>query len=172
VTQLLRRGRRACLAAALAITLLAALAAGPALAAAKPNINFAQLQAQFMCVVCHEPLNVAQSPEAFSESDELRTYIHRGLTVPEIKTRMVQQFGPQVLGKPPAHGFNLLVYVVPPAVIVIGLVTIAVTLPKWRRRTRERAAAEAEAAQSAGTATPGISAADAQRLDEDLARNL
>jgi cytochrome c-type biogenesis protein CcmH len=149
--------------------LLACTTAAPALAA-PAKINFEQLQAQFMCVVCHEPLNVAQSPEAFSESSELRTYIHEGLGVSEIKKRMVQQYGAQVLGKPPAHGFNLLVYVVPPAVIVIGLVTIALTLPKWRRRTRERTAAEAQA-RAAGTGTT-ISAADAQRLDEDLARNL
>lgn len=161
-----RQALRRVTATALAAVLLATVTATPALAAAT-NINFEQLQAQFMCVVCHEPLNVAQSPEAFEESGTLRGLIRHGDSVAEIKQKMVEAYGPQVLGKPPAHGFNVLIYVVPPAVIVIGLVTIAVTLPKWRRRTRERAIAEAQGADS----LPSISAADAQRLDDDLARN-
>ena len=161
-----RQALRQAAATALAAVLLATVVATPALAAT--NINFEQLQAQFMCVVCHEPLNVAQSPEAFEESGTLRGLIRQGDSVAEIKQKMVEAYGPQVLGKPPAHGFNVLVYVVPPAVIVIGLATIAVTLPRWRRRTRERAAAEARD----GNGAPSISAADAQRLDDDLARNL
>jgi cytochrome c-type biogenesis protein CcmH/NrfF len=163
----LRALRRGTAAAAVATAVLIG-AAAPALAATGPS--FEQLQPQFMCVVCHEPLNVAQSPEAFEESGTLRGLIRQGDTVAEIKTKMVQAYGPQVLAKPPAHGFNLLVYVVPPAVIVLGLITIAVTLPRWRRRTRERAAAEAHTRATAPAQT--ISAAEAKRLDDDLARNL
>jgi cytochrome c-type biogenesis protein CcmH/NrfF len=68
-----------------------------------------------------------------------------------------------VLGKPPAHGFNLLVYILPPALLAIGAATLAVTLPRWRRRTRTAASDQA-------AAVPELSAADARRLDEDLAR--
>ena len=67
-----------------------------------------------------------------------------------------------MLGKPPAHGFNLTVYVLPPAIVVIGVGILALTLPRWRRR--------AKAAKAAGPdAPPKPAAADAERLDEDLA---
>ena len=68
-----------------------------------------------------------------------------------------------MLGKPPAHGFNLTVYVLPPAIVLIGLGILAYALPRWRRRSR--------AARSAASANapPAPTAADAERLDEDLA---
>jgi cytochrome c-type biogenesis protein CcmH len=165
MTTRLWRARRRLTAVAI-VAALAGSAATPALAASK--INFPTLQAQFMCVLCHEPLNVAQSPEAYGESATLRGLIRQGLTVAEIKQRMVAVYGEQVLGKPPTHGFSLLVYVIPPVVIVGGALIVAFTLPQWRRRTQERAAAEAAAPDT----TPKISADESKRLDDELARNL
>ena len=71
------------------------------------------------------------------------------------------QYGESVLGKPPAHGFNLVVYVLPPVLVAIALITLVVTLPKWRRRAREAAPLAAGAA---------LSPDDTRRLDEELAR--
>jgi hypothetical protein len=45
---------------------------------------------------------------------------------------------------------------------------VAVTLPRWRRRTRRAAALASAAPHPAG---PAFSAADARRLDEDLKRD-
>ena len=120
-----------------------------------------------MCVVCHEPLAVAQSPEAFQERDYIRGLINQGKSRREIENDLVQQYGPAVLSKPPARGFNLLVYVIPPVAVIVGIAAVAVTLPRWRRRTRQ-AAALAEAGPHA--AGPAFSPADARRLDEDLKR--
>jgi cytochrome c-type biogenesis protein CcmH/NrfF len=69
-----------------------------------------------------------------------------------------------VLGKPPAHGFNLTVYVLPPAILVAGGLLLIFVLPRWRARSREAAAARPLAASR------GLDAADARRLQEDLAR--
>jgi cytochrome c-type biogenesis protein CcmH/NrfF len=66
-----------------------------------------------------------------------------------------------VLGKPPAHGFNLTVYILPPALVLVGLATLAFALPRWRRRTRAASAASPPS-------QPAPSAADARRLEEDL----
>ncbi len=95
-----------------------------------------------MCVACHEPLAVAQSPEAFSERAYIRTLIAQGMTKQQIEKQLVVQYGPSMLAKPPAHGFNLLIYVLPPVALIIAIVTLAITIPKWRRRSR---AAESEA---------------------------
>jgi cytochrome c-type biogenesis protein CcmH len=133
-------------------------------AAAKGTVSFTQVQNDVMCVACHEPLAVAQSPEAFSERAYIRQLIAQGMTKAQIERELVAQYGEAVLAKPPARGFNLLIYILPPAVLLIGLATLACTLPKWRRSSR-RAAAEAALAPP-----PPMDADDARRLREDLAR--
>ena len=139
-----------------------------ALAAGATRASFTQVEDGLMCVVCHEPLNVASSPEAFQERDYVRRLIVQGKSRREIDNDMVQQYGPAVLAKPPAHGFNLLVYIIPPAAVILGIITVAMTLPRWRRRTRQAAALAAAEPLPAG---PAFSAADARRLDEDLQRD-
>jgi cytochrome c-type biogenesis protein CcmH len=140
-----------------------------ATASAVNRASFTQIESEVMCVVCHEPLAVAQSPEAFQERDYIRGLVNQGKTRREIENDLVQQYGPAVLAKPPAHGFNLLVYIIPPVVIIIGIATLAITLPRWRRRTRQNAAIAAAGPHPAG---PAFSAADARRLDEDLQREI
>jgi cytochrome c-type biogenesis protein CcmH len=158
-----RRWRALCGALALGLTLAAAL--GPATLAAAPRASFTQIESDVMCVVCHEPLAVAQSPQAFSERQYIRTLIAQGETRRQIEHDLVEQYGPSVLALPPAHGFNLLVYVIPPVLLAMGIAVVAVTLPRWRRRSR---LAAAESLPSAADLAP----ADAHRLDEDLARHL
>ena len=116
-----------------------------------------------MCVVCHEPLGVAQSPEAFQERDYIRQLIAQGKTRKEIENDLVQQYGPAVLSRPPANGVNLLVYIIPPVVVILGIVIVAIFIPRWRRRARE-------ADSSATPDTAPLDAADAKRLNEDLGR--
>jgi cytochrome c-type biogenesis protein CcmH len=117
-----------------------------------------------MCVVCHEPLAVAQSPEAFQERDYIRQLIAQGKTRTQIEDDLVTQYGPAVLARPPAHGVNALIYIVPPLVLILGLVTLAVFVPRWRRRARQSEAEQPERAAAA------LDPADAQRLNEDLGR--
>jgi cytochrome c-type biogenesis protein CcmH len=157
---------RRCLAAALVGLLLAVLVLPPA-AAANTRASFTQIEDEVMCVVCHEPLAVAQSPEAFQERDYIRGLIVQGKSRREIENDLVQQYGPAVLAKPPAHGFNLLVYVLPPVAVVLGVVALAITLPRWRRRTRQ-----ASAAAAAASPQPAMSAQDTRRLNDDLARDI
>jgi cytochrome c-type biogenesis protein CcmH len=68
-----------------------------------------------------------------------------------------------VLGLPSTHGFDLAAYLVPLAVVLALLATLAVVLPRWRRQTRAQAAATSSAAAT-------LSSADAARLESDLAR--
>jgi cytochrome c-type biogenesis protein CcmH/NrfF len=155
----------------LASLLLAGLALPAAAAAASPpRASFTQVEDEVMCVLCHEPLAVAQSPEAFQERDYIRGLIVQGKSRREIENDLVQQYGPAVLAKPPAHGFNLLVYVIPPVAVVLGILTLAITLPRWRRRTRQASAAAAAAAPQPAGQT--MSVQDTRRLDEDLARDI
>ncbi len=67
-----------------------------------------------------------------------------------------------MLGLPAAKGFDLTVYLVPVAVVVLLLATFLTLLPRWRRAARAQAGAD----------SPGstLAPADAARLDSDLAR--
>ena len=156
------RRRVAILALSLAVA-IATSAGAAAGAAATAKTSYLDVIDDVMCVVCHEPLNVAQSPEAFQEREYIRQEIAQGRTRKQIENDLVQQYGPAVLARPPANGVNLLVYIIPPVVVILGIVIIAIFIPRWRRRARE-----ADASAAAATAT--LDAADAKLLNEDLGR--
>jgi cytochrome c-type biogenesis protein CcmH len=120
-----------------------------------------------MCVGCHESLAVAEAPQSYAERAQVRRYVAQGLTVKQIENRMVRNYGPGVLAQPPKSGFSLLVYIVPPVVVVAGIALLLHTVPRWRRRT---AAARAQAAP--GETEPGLSAEASDRVDRELAERL
>jgi cytochrome c-type biogenesis protein CcmH len=153
--------RRLLLPAALAALL--ALAAPPALAA-QPQTTLPAMEQQVMCVVCRTPLSVANGPQAEAQRREIRDLIAEGRSEQQIKDVLVAQYGERVLALPKARGFDLAVYLVPIAAVALALALLVLALPRWRRHARARAAAPAAAA-------PALSAEDARRLDEDLARH-
>jgi len=139
-------------------------AAQPARAAThRGRVSFTQAQRQFNCTICHEPLNEARSAEAYQENALLRTLIARGDTMSQIRRTMVANYGVAVLANPPKHGFAILIVIVPVAVILLGLIVLAYTIPRWRRRA-------AEQERQPPPAPSAISDADQQRLSADLAR--
>jgi cytochrome c-type biogenesis protein CcmH len=147
---------------------LAALALAAAITqsaiAASSRASFIQVQNDVMCVACHEPLAVAQSPEAFSERAYIRQLISRGLTKRQIEKNLVANYGPAVLAKPPAQGFNLVIYILPPALLILGIALLLYTLPRWRRRSR------LAASEPMGGSSSPLDPEDERRLREDLAR--
>jgi cytochrome c-type biogenesis protein CcmH len=152
------------LAVLLAATALLAL---PATALAVTiRASLTNIEADVMCLACHEPLAVAQSPQADSERAYILMLIHRGETKVQIERQLVAQYGPAVLAKPPAHGFSLLLYILPPVLVAIGLAILAFTLPRWRRRARARTAASGPGISPALTLSPG----ETKRLDDELSR--
>jgi cytochrome c-type biogenesis protein CcmH len=156
--------RRAALSALAALAALAALtAAGPAGASAGPRASLTDIENDVMCTICHTPLAVSQSPEADRERAFISNLIAKGYTKPQIENELVAQYGPSVLALPPAHGFNLTVYILPPAIVLLGVAGLIWALPRWRRRTRAAAAARSPA--------PTLDPVDAERLDQDLANH-
>jgi cytochrome c-type biogenesis protein CcmH len=174
----------------LAVVLLAALAAGGAFggsggatggafrvpAAQAAGITFAArtahieprttlpiIERQVMCVTCKIPLMVAESPQAKLEREYIQGLINEGQDEAEVKRSLVAQYGPTVLGLPSTHGFDLVAYLVPLAVVLALLATLAVVLPRWRRHARIQAT-------TASPAPATLNSADAARLESDLAR--
>jgi cytochrome c-type biogenesis protein CcmH len=161
--------RRAAASRLVATLLMLAMLAGmasPAVGAAaqvREHATVQQMYDDLMCVLCHESLAVAQSAESYQERAYVRQFVAQGLTVKQIEDRMVGLYGTGVLAKPPKHGFSLLVYVIPPVVVLGGILLLFYTVPRWRRKA-------AAARDAAGTAEgPAISEQESQRLDEELA---
>lgn len=160
----------------LALLRLAALAApvlvlaGPALtataSAAAPtsvteHTNLTSVEHEVMCVTCKIPLQVAKSVQANREREYIQSLVARGLTKEQVKQELVAQYGEAVLANPPAHGFNLTVYLVPLAVVLGLIALIATLLPTWRRHAR---------AQGPTAVSERLDPADTARLDADLSR--
>ncbi len=149
----------------LGAVLLAAAVTCPvtSVAAAVARTSLPAIERQVMCVTCKIPLNVAQSPQADRERAFIQGLIDQGESEAQIKNALVGQYGPTVLGLPRAHGFDLTVYLVPLAVLLALLATVATVLPRWRRHARARQATHEAPA-------PPLTAGDAARLEADLAR--
>jgi cytochrome c-type biogenesis protein CcmH len=154
------------LARLLCLVALLALAAAPAAAtAAQPRVSFNDLEDEVMCDVCGVPLNIAESPRAEQQRQEIKQMIAKGMTKKQIKATLVQRYGPSILATPEDHGFSLAAYIVPIVAVLAALIALAIAIPRWRRR-RPSAGDD----DDGGGSGPGLSAADARRLDEDLAR--
>ncbi len=140
---------------------LGALAAPlTALAASRPSLPV--IERQVMCVTCKIPLNVAESPQADEERAYIQELIDKGESEGQIKSSLVDQYGPAVLGLPSAHGFNLTAYLVPLVVVIALIAALLVLLPSWRRQARAAVTRKQPAA--------ALSDADAARLESDIAR--
>jgi cytochrome c-type biogenesis protein CcmH len=147
---------------------LVALAVSPAAAAqtVEPQTSLPDIEDEVMCVVCGVTLELAtEAPQAIQERDFIRSLIAQGLTKDEIKDRLVDEFGSEVLAIPGDSGFDLAAWLVPGLAIVLAGGAIFVGLRRWRRASdaAERGSAEPPDGEP-------VYAEDSERLDEDLAR--
>lgn len=147
---------------AVIVSLGAGALAAPAPTLAAPTPSLPAIERQVMCVSCKIPLNVAQSQQADRERAFIRVLIDRGEGEAQIKLALVAQYGTSVLGLPSTHGFDLVAYLVPLAVVIALLALLALLLPRWRRHAR--------ANQGPPAPSPRLDPSDAERLDADLAR--
>jgi cytochrome c-type biogenesis protein CcmH len=145
---------------ALLVVSLASAALAPPVGAAHPRTTLNDVEDEVMCPTCGTPLNLAtDAPLANDERALIRRLIAQGYTKDQIKHRLVQEFGPNVLALPKSSGFDLAAYLVPIAIAVAGLVAIAVLGLRWRRRR-----------PAVAPAVEDLDSADARRLDSELAR--
>ena len=141
---------------------LALLALALALTASAPQASLSDIEDEVMCDVCNVALNIAESPRADQQRQEIRDLIDQGLTKQQVLDTLEDRYGPQILALPPDDGFNATVYVAPIAVVAVLVAGLVLLLPRWRRRP---------VAASMASPAPEVSDADLSRLDEDLARH-
>jgi cytochrome c-type biogenesis protein CcmH len=137
---------------------LVALAVAATALASEGQPTLAEIESEVVCPTCHTTLDQSSSPVANRMRNFIRARIAAGDTKSEIKRRLVEDFGEQVLASPPKRGFNLLAWVIPPVAVLAGAVVLGVLAVRWSRGR---------------VATPAPAAPDAaldRRIDDELAR--
>jgi cytochrome c-type biogenesis protein CcmH len=86
------------------------------------------------CPVCpNEPLDVCATQACIQWRGIIRQKLTEGWSEDEIRQYFADQYGDRVLSTPPARGFNWLVYLLPPVVILGGVVVFVRVLRSWRQ---------------------------------------
>src|SRR4029078_8758587 len=143
-----------------ALRLLSPAGAGMAGAAGGPSA--AELEGQLVCVTCKTTLDESDSPIARRMKAYIRRRIAQGATGRQIQGQLVAQFGEGVLASPPAHGFDLLAWVLPIGGIGIGAAGLGALAWMWSRNR-----------EPGDTVPPDSAVLDPEldrRVDEELAR--
>ena len=65
----------------------------------------------------------------------IRKDIRAGKTEKAILNDFTAAYGVRVLAPPPAHGFDLVVWVLPGIGLMVGLILVVVIVKQWRRRS-------------------------------------
>jgi len=108
-------------------------------AAADPTARFDKLGHQIMCSCgCNEILlecNHVGCPLSDGMRQELMAGINKGDNDSMIFQAFVQKYGPTALAAPPTQGFNLVAWIMPFAVLILGIGGTALLIRRWRLRT-------------------------------------
>lgn len=109
-------------------------------------------------------LDLHESPAAWEMKREIRAMLAAGKTGQEILDHYVAEHGNLILAVPPARGFDLVVYVVPMVVLLVGPLLLWGRL----RRGRARAAGPDDPDANAESSATSLDAEYRERLERDL----
>lgn len=92
---------------------------------------------QLMCPVC-EGQTVAESSAELAEQMRalIKEKLKRGESPEQIVAYFVSRYGESILAAPPKRGFNLVVWIGPFAILLLGMAIAASTLRRWTRPVR------------------------------------
>ena len=123
------------------VLLLALVAAAPAMARAAP-LSRAEIErrtdalaSQLRCPVCQQ-LSVRDSPSKVARTFRLRIreLVASGRSDEEVRDFFVARYGEWILLSPPRRGTGLLVWILPPAFLVAGLLLVVLAVRRWTAR--------------------------------------
>jgi cytochrome c-type biogenesis protein CcmH/NrfF len=128
------------------------------LGAGTPSTRFDKLGHKFMCTCgCAQVLlecNHVGCPDSPALIAALHTQVDSGASDSSIFQAFAATYGPTVLAAPLRGGFDNVAWIVPFAILILGLIGVVVLLRVWRRR---------HASLPLAIGTPPSPAADALR---------
>ena len=96
---------------------------------------------QLYCPVCENtPLDVCPTQACAQWRELIREKLSQGWSDQQIKDYFAAQYGPRVLAEPLRSGLNWLVYLLPPAVFLLGAYLVFRVMRSARRRQTVNAA--------------------------------
>lgn len=111
------------------------------------------------CPVCaNVPLDVCGTAACAQWRQQIADLLAEGYTEQQIYDYFVQQYGPSVLATPPVSGFNWLIYLLPPASVLLAALLLGRSLLNWRSNPIKKQTTRKTRAQSKY----------AQRLEDEL----
>ena len=99
---------------------LLVLALAPVAAASESHPTLGELEGEVICPTCHTTLDQSSSPIAARMKLFIAARIRAGDTKSEIERKLVAQFGPEVIAKPSRHGFDLVAWLLPLDLALLG----------------------------------------------------
>jgi cytochrome c-type biogenesis protein CcmH len=119
---------------------------------------------QLYCPVCENtPLDVCPTQACIQWRSTIREKLAAGWTDQRILDYFVAQYGERVLARPSTHGLNVLVWVIPPVLLLAG----AVVLWRFLRQVRTPVPAPLNAATSASGGDEYT-----ERLEQELRKRI
>nr|BBH94358.1 hypothetical protein KTA_25570 [Thermogemmatispora argillosa] len=107
----------------------------------------AEVASQLRCPVCQGE-SVQDSPSELAQQMRavIRQQLQEGRSEQQVIQYFVDRYGETILWNPPRQGFSLLVWLIPPAILLGGAVLIGFVLREWRQhRQAQSETVEAEA---------------------------
>lgn len=122
-----------------------AQAAGGAADSARLDALTARVADQLRCPVCRSQSVLESSSTLAREMKaEIRRRLAAGESPEEVKAYFVSRYGEWILLRPPAEGLNLMVYVLPPLLLVGGGLLVWALLRRWSPRAPARAGTDGD----------------------------
>ena len=93
-----------------------------------------KLNETVMCPVCPgESIDQSQNPLALQMRDIIKDKLNQGWSDQQIKDYFVEKYGPSVLLSPPRSGVSLVVWVIPPIIVVLSLLILIMVIKSMKR---------------------------------------
>lgn len=106
--------------------------------ASNPNVRYHRISHELMCVCgCNEILaecNHDSCPDSPVELAELKADLAKGMTNHQIFAAFQAEYGPTVLAAPMLTRFNMVAWIVPPLLLLLGIFGVMGLVRKWRLR--------------------------------------
>lgn len=131
--------------AALIIGMVTALAIGARAPGPAPTLyqRTLQIAGQYRCPVCAgESAAASDAPEAVQVRKLVERWLNEGKSPAQIRSYMIAYYGASILERPPASGFDALVWLLPVAGVVIAGAGLSLGFARWRRASRPRSEGE------------------------------
>jgi cytochrome c-type biogenesis protein CcmH len=124
---------------------------------------------QLYCPVCESiPLDVCPTQACAQWRATIGEKLAAGWTDQQILDYFVAQYGERVLARPSSHGLNVLVWVIPPVLVLAGAALL------WRVLRQMRPAAAPIAPAPSTGSRPGSESGDeySERLEQELRKRI